>query len=149
LMLLMGMMFLLMVFYWMLVTMFLLLERILFMMHWFKILDDRSFFGVVSHVIAIDTILTQVLVFIDYVVLVYYYLVKIYDNEFFNHMFGLERQGNYVISLISNCFRFVHLFSYINKSLVGSGEKPTKLCFGKLLIHIFYFFSSARCNIKV
>ncbi|KAH9536077.1 hypothetical protein CY35_17G087700 [Sphagnum magellanicum] len=27
-------------------------------------------------------------------------------------------------------------------------QEPTKLCFGEFLIHIFYFLSNDRCNIK-
>jgi hypothetical protein len=48
-------------------------------------------------------------------------------------------QGNYGISLISDCFHFVHLLLWTNKLLVAFDAEPTKLCFGELLIHIFYF----------
>jgi len=48
-------------------------------------------------------------------------------------------QGNYAISLISDCFHFVHLFSWTNKSLVAFDAEPTKLCFGEFFIHIFHF----------
>jgi hypothetical protein len=70
LMLLMGMTFLLMVFYQMLVMMFILLERILLMVHWLNIyLMVFLFFGVVLHVTTIDIVLTQqVLIFIGFVV---------------------------------------------------------------------------------
>jgi len=51
----------------------------------------------------------------------------------------LYLQGNYVISLSSDCFPFVHLFSWTNKSLVAFDAEPTKFCFGELLIHIFNF----------
>jgi hypothetical protein len=48
-------------------------------------------------------------------------------------------QDNYGISLISDCFHFVHLFSWTNKSLVAFDAEPAKLCFGEFLIQIFYF----------
>jgi len=55
------------------------------------LLDGPSFFGVVSHVTAVDSVLTQqVLVFIGFDVLVLNSHVKIYDNEFLNRMFDLE-----------------------------------------------------------
>jgi hypothetical protein len=58
-------------------------------------------------------------------------------------------QGNYGISIISDCFHFVHLFSWTKKSIVAFDAQPTKLCFGELLIHIFYLLFNDRCNIKV
>jgi hypothetical protein len=58
-------------------------------------------------------------------------------------------QGIYGISLISDCFHFVHLFSWTNKSIVAFDAEPTKLCFAELLTLIFYFHSNDRCNIKV
>ncbi len=47
-------------------------------------------------------------------------------------------QGNYAISLISDCFYFVYLFSWTNKSLVAFDAESTKLCFKEFFIHIFY-----------
>jgi hypothetical protein len=76
----------------MLVTMFLMLERIVLMVHSLKIyLMVLLFFGVVSHVNDDDIILTQqVLVSTCSIVSVLSSFVKIYDNEFFNCMFDLE-----------------------------------------------------------
>ncbi len=65
-------------------------------------------------------------------------------------------QGSYAISLISNCFRFVHLFSWTNMSLVcflmqSFPEQNFVLesFWFKILILILTFFSSDRCNFKV
>jgi hypothetical protein len=49
------------------------------------------FFGVVSHATTIDIVLTQqVLIFIGYVVMFLNFPMKIYDYQFFNHMFDFE-----------------------------------------------------------
>ncbi len=55
------------------------------------LLDGLSFFGVVSHVTTIDIVLTQqVLIYIGYIVMFLNFPMKIYDNQFFNHMFDFE-----------------------------------------------------------
>jgi len=71
--------------------MFLLFESILLIVHWFKDLLYGFFLGAMSHVIAFDVVFTQqVLVSHASVVPVLSSPVKIYDDEFFNHMFDLE-----------------------------------------------------------
>jgi hypothetical protein len=56
-----------------------------------NLLDDPFCFGVVSHITVVNTVLTrQVSISTCFIVLVLSSLVKIYDDEFFNHMFDLE-----------------------------------------------------------
>ncbi len=55
------------------------------------LLDGHSFFGVMSHVTIVDTVLTQqVSISIGSIVPVLSSRMKIYDHEFFDHMFDLE-----------------------------------------------------------
>jgi len=88
----MRMMFLLMVFYSMLVTTFLLFERIFLMVHWFKIYLMVLLFLVLCHMLLLLTLSShkQISVFTSSVVPVLSYFVKIYDDKFFNHMFDPE-----------------------------------------------------------
>jgi hypothetical protein len=55
------------------------------------LLDGHSFFGVMSHLTIVDTVLTQqVSISIGSIVPVLSSRMKIYDDEFFDHMFDLE-----------------------------------------------------------
>jgi hypothetical protein len=55
------------------------------------LLNGPSFFGVVSHVMDVDIILTQqVSISTCSIIPVLSFFVKIYDNEFFSCMFDLE-----------------------------------------------------------